>query len=160
MGKRGNIISTKGERVMSRTRKDKSNLTTRQWALYKFLKDNYKEGYYISKETICTWLPEYYQIRDNETRTCRTMEEDIREINNCDLIPKIIVSNKNGYKIGNKQECEKYIKKRFIRDLKNLKLNWKLKNKVEEDGQIRFTFGKGFEREYIEAFIKELERGV
>lgn len=135
-------------------------LTTRQWDLYIFLKTYYKEGYYISKQTICKNLPQHYQIKDNETRTCRTLENDVRKINNSGLIQKIIVSNKNGYKIGNEQECEKYIQKRFLRDLKSLKLNWKLVDKVEMDGQCKFTFGKGYERNYVETFIKDLESEV
>ena len=133
----------------------KDNLTTRQWALYNFLKDNYEDGLYISKETICTWLPEHYQIKDNETRTCRTIENDIREINNCDLIQKIIVSNKVGYKIGNKEECLRYLKKRWDRDIKSIELNRKLSEKVGLDNQMRLTFGKGFERDYIETFMPQ-----
>ena len=83
-------------------------MTTRQWALYNFLKNNYQEGVYISKRTICDNLSEFYQIKKNETRACRIMENDIREINNSDLIQKIIVSNKQGYKIGTKEECNNY----------------------------------------------------
>ena len=141
-------------------KKKEATLTTRQWDLYIFLKTYYKEGVYISKQTICRNLPQHYQIKDKETRTCRAIENDIRKINNSDLIQKIIVSNKNGYKIGSKEECEKYIEKRFLRDLKNLKLNWKLVDKVESDGQCRFTFGKGYERDYVETFINGLESEV
>ena len=135
-----------------------SGLTTRQWALYNFLKDNYQENYYISKRTICTWLPEHYQIKENDTRMCREIENDVRKINSCDVIQKIIVSNKTGYKIGSQEECRKYLDKRFLRDLKNLKLNWKLQDKIENDEQMRFTFSN-YERNYIETFISALERG-
>lgn len=128
-------------------------LTTRQWALYNFLKENYGENYYISKETICQWLPEHYQIKDNETRTCRTIESDIRAINDSDLIQKIIVSNKTGYKIGNEVECLCYLKKRWERDLKSIQLNRKLTEKVGLNNQMRLTFGKGYERDYIETFM-------
>lgn len=135
---------------------NKKSLTTRQWDLYNFLKDNYKDNYYISKHTICAWLPQHYQIKENETRCCRAIEYDVRAINNCDIIQKIIVSNKNGYKIGSSEECARYVDKRFLRDLKNLKLNWKLQQKIEDNDQMRFTF-TNYERNFIETFIKDLE---
>ena len=130
----------------------KNDLNTRQWDLYKFLKSQYESGKYISKREICENLPQHYKFNEKQTRLCRDIEDDIREINECELIQKIIVSSQKGYKIGSKEECEKYIEKRFIRDLKNLKLNWLLSRKVNLDNQMRLTFGK--EREFIETFIK------
>ena len=126
-------------------------LTTRQWKLYNFLKENYEEGRYISKDEICNGLPEYYSINLKETRKCRSIESDVRTINFDDTIQKIIVSNKYGYKIGNEEECKKYIEKRFSRELKNLKLDWLLANKVGMNNQMRLQFAN--ERDYIETFM-------
>ena len=134
----------------------KKGLTTRQWALYNYLKNNYEEGTYITKQAICRDLPNFYEIKNDETRVCRTIEEDVRVINDCDTIQKLIVSNRTGYKIGSRHECAKYIERRFQRDLKSLKLNWKLLRKVEENGQCRFTFGEGYERNFIETFIENI----
>lgn len=128
------------------------DLTTRQWDLYKFLKSQYEEGRYISKREICDNLPQHYSINQGETRLCRTIESDVRKINDNIIIQKIIVSNRKGYKIGTREECEVYLEKRFKRDLKSLKLNWALSKKVQLDGQMRLTFGQ--EREFIETFIK------
>lgn len=127
------------------------DLTTRQWNLYNYLKDNYDRNCYISKKEICNALPQHYQIKEQETRTCRTLEYDIRAINNSNVIQKIIVSNRTGYKIGNEQEVTAYLNKRFRRDLKSLKLNWDLSRKVALDGQMRLAFGK--EKNVIETFI-------
>ena len=44
-------------------------MTTRQWMLYNFLKDNYSDNKYISKKEICDALPEYFQIKDGETKS-------------------------------------------------------------------------------------------
>ena len=132
---------------------EEKKLTTRQWDLYNFLKSQFEEGRYISKKEICANLPQHYEYDTKATRLCRTIENDIREINECPIIQKIIVSNHSGYKIGSKEECEEYIEKRFNRDLKNLKLNWALSKKVNLDGQMRLTINK--ERDFIEAFIRE-----
>lgn len=126
------------------------NLTPRQWDLYNLLKDRFEDGVYISKKMICEALPQHYQIKEKETRTCRIIEDDVREINDCPIIQKIIVSNSKGYKIGNQAEVTEYLNKRFRRDYKSLKLNWALANKVALDGQMRLAFAN--ERDVIEAY--------
>ena len=84
-------------------------MTTRQWMLYNFLKDNYSDNKYISKKEICDALPEYFQIKDGETRVCRDIEFDVRDINADQTIQKIIVSNKEGYKLGNPSQVHDYV---------------------------------------------------
>ena len=80
------------------------------------------------------------------------MEADVRAINDSDVIQKIIVSDSTGYKIGNEKQVLDYLEKRFNRDFKSLKLNWKLTRKVRMDKQMRLVFGS--ERDTIETFIK------
>lgn len=130
-----------------------SELTTRQWILYRYLKKNYADDKFITKQQICEDT-KAYKFDKNSKRLCRAIEQDIRVINESEVIQKIIVSNKTGYKIGNKEEVKKYIDKRFKRDLKSLKLNWKLINKVKLDKQTRLTF-ETQARNTIETFIKE-----
>lgn len=126
------------------------NITARQWTLYNFLRSNYKEGVYIDKFLISQVCG--YPWNPKSNRNGREIENDVRAINDCDRIQKIIVSNKEGYKIGNREETLEYIKSRFMRDFKSLKLSWKLTNKVKMDGQTCLQlFGK--ERTTIEAFI-------
>ena len=126
------------------------NLTPRQWDLYNYLKSQYADGVYISKQDICKALPQHYQIKENESRWCTLIEFDVRAINECPIIQKIIVSNKKGYKIGNKEEVTEYLNKRFRRDSKNMKLNWALADKVALNNQMRLAFGN--ERDVIEAY--------
>lgn len=125
------------------------NLTPRQWDLYNFLKKQYADGVYISKAQICEALPEHYQMKKT-TRLCRDIEYDIRAINECPIIQKIVVSNSKGYKIGNKEEITEYLNTRFRRDLKSLKLSWALADKCALDGQMRLAFAG--ERDIIEAY--------
>lgn len=125
-------------------------LTARQWDLYNFLKEQYADGVYLSKYDICNALPQHYQVNIKQTRLVRIIEGDVRKINECQTIQKIIVSNKTGYKIGNEKEVTEYLNKRFRRDYRSLKLNWELSRKVALDGQYRLAFAN--ERDVIEAY--------
>lgn len=87
-------------------------LTTRQWQLYRFLKKMAKEDRFISKKEICENLKKYYEYKEEQKRLCRSIERDVRIINDSNEIQKIIVSNPEGYKIGNKDEVMEYLKKR------------------------------------------------
>lgn len=129
-----------------------AELTSKQWLLYGYLKEHYCENEYISKEQISKDLG-CYVFDKNKQRNAVDMEFDIRAINECDKIQKVIVSSKYGYKIGNKEQIEAYVKKRFERDFRSLKLNWKLAKRLNVDGQMKIVFGK--ERDTIETFIKE-----
>lgn len=130
-----------------------SDLTPAQWELYRYLKENYSPERFISKAEICEALPNWYQMKENETRTCRDIEFDVRAINDDETIQKIIVSNNKGYKIGDKDQVDTYLTSRMLEALRSLKLTWKLLKKAKANNQCRITFGA--ERDYIEAFMRE-----
>lgn len=125
-------------------------LSSKQWVLYGYLKSHYSEDRFIPKSEIASACG--YAFDGKKQRNCVDMEADIRAINDDDIIQKIIVSDKEGYKIGNQQQVLDYLNKRFNRDLKSLKLNWKLARKLKMDKQMRLVFGS--ERDTIETFIK------
>ena len=128
-------------------------MTTRQWKLYEFLKDNYREGYYISKKEICDALPDFYKYDNDTNRHNVEIEHDIRQINDDKDMQKAIVSNRYGYKIGNEQECNEYLQRRFSSIGKSLKSLWGMKKRLEQNGQMRLTFGK--ERDTIISFMQD-----
>ena len=128
-------------------------MTTRQWRLYTFLVDNYSEDRYISKKEIVDALPEYYEIKQGETRTCRDIEFDVRDINADTTIQKIIVSNSKGYKIGNPQQVADYVLGNIEACINNIKHYYRLKRKAQMNNQVRLKFGQ--ERDYIETYIME-----
>lgn len=128
-------------------------MTTRQWKLYLYLKANYCEGYYISKKQICEDLKDYYKYDENTNRHNTDIEYDIRAINDDEDMQKAIVSNRVGYKIGNEQECNEYLQRRFNSIGKSLKTLWGMKKRLEQNGQMRLTFGK--ERDTIIAFMQD-----
>ena len=132
------------------------NLNTRQWRLYTYLKEHYQEEVFISKKEIAAACGYFFD--ETKQRNCVDMEADVRALNDSDIIQKIIVSDSTGYKIGNRNQVEAYFEKRLLRDLKSMKLTWKLVRKVKADKQMRIVFGQ--ERDTIETFIKyKLEGG-
>lgn len=126
-------------------------MTTRQWKLYEFLKLNYADGKYISKKEICDSLSDYYVYDENSDRHNVDIELDIRAINDDIVMQKCIVSNKRGYKIGNEQECNEYLARRFKSIFKSLKSLYAIKKRLELNNQMRIVFNE--EREFIESFI-------
>ena len=118
-------------------------LNERQKRLYKFLIDNSTTNYFISKEEICTNLQELYPRhleKTNEHSSCAyaLIRKDIRAINSSDAY-KIVASNNKGYKIASRKEALNYVNRRFARDLRSLKINWNLKQKLERNGQIQIV---------------------
>ncbi len=131
-------------------------MTTRQWMLYNYLKDNYSDDKYISKKEIVNALPEYYEIKEGETRLCRDIEFDVRDINADATIQKIIVSNQKGYKLGNAEQVHDYVWNNIIAHKQNLKHYYSLKRKAELNNQYRIQFGA--ERDIIETYLNEKEK--
>lgn len=133
-------------------------LNNRQINLYNYLLLKYDEERYISKKEICKDLPYEYprHLETNKNEgNCSVaffrISDDVKKINSNESIKHIIVSNKKGFKIANKEEARRYLESRFRRDLKSLKLDWQLKKKISSDGQLVMN---GEVLETIETFIR------
>lgn len=126
-------------------------MNTRQWELYKLLKLNYADGKFISKREICDLLPQYYTYDENTNRHNVDIEKDIRAINDDNVIQKCIVSNRTGYKIGNEEECNEYLKRRFTSIFNSLKSLYGIKKRLQNNNQYRLVFNS--EKEIIECFM-------
>ena len=65
-------------------------MNTRQWELYNLLKKRALEDItkWVSKQEIVNALPDWYEIKEGETRTCRDIEFDVKDINMDDTIQK------------------------------------------------------------------------
>lgn len=116
-------------------------LNNRQLSLYNYLL-NKKD--YVSKKQICKDLPMEYprHLENNNNEGNKSyayflISNDVRVLNDSD-IESIIISNKRGFKVADKKEAIKYLERRFKRDFKSLKLNWKLKRKIDLDHQLKF----------------------
>lgn len=137
-------------------------LNSRQWALYNLLKNNPDETFF--EVEIAQNLPQYYNdynpcnaaalFHDSPAR--QLMTKDIRAINQCDTIQKIIISTPDGVKLASRQEAEQYIKAQYAAIFRKLKRVRKLEHKANLDGQYKITFGS--ERNVVEAFTEDINR--
>lgn len=137
----------------------KSELNARQWALYNLLKNN--PDRYMTQIEIVYGLKEYYdtsfyndQFHDSKARHLLT--KDIREINQSEVIQKIIISNSQGVKIASSTEFEKYINAEFAAIFRKLARTRQKAKKAGLDGQMRIVLGS--ERDTIEAFADSINR--
>lgn len=134
----------------------KSELNSRQWALYNTLKEQGDE--WKVQAEIATLIPEYKYdgsedwrlFHDNPAR--HLMTADIRAINESAVIQKVIISSGKGIKIANAEEFAMYIRKERMAAIRRL-MRVRIKEKKGNlDGQTRITFGR-YERDTIKAFI-------
>lgn len=138
----------------------KSELNPRQWALYNLLKNNPDKCF--KQIEIAKLLPEHYSADTTDLATFhfsyarRAMTDDIRKINDSDIIQKIIIANKDGIKLASKAEFEKYINGEFAAIFRRLKRTRNKARKAGLDGQMRFTVGK--ERDTAQAFTDSINR--
>jgi hypothetical protein len=137
----------------------KSELNSRQWALYNLLKNNPDK--YLTQLEIAYALREYYdtsfyndQFHDSATRHLLT--KDIRAINNSDVIQKIIISTSKGVKIASSAEFAQYINAEFASIFRKLARTRQKAKKAGLDGQMRIVLGS--ERDTIEAFADGINR--
>ena len=137
----------------------KSELNARQWDLYNLLKNNPDRYFKLIEisQALYSWYPfdlDYSEFHDCSTRILIT--NDIRTINNSDIIQKIIISNREGVKLASKKEFEKYINAQYAAIFRKLARTRKKAMKGGLDGQIKFTFGS--ERATVEAFTEDINR--
>lgn len=137
----------------------KSELNPRQWAVYNLLKNN-PDRYYTQLDIVLR-LQELFTLdftadtfHDSNAR--HTLTNDIRTINKCETIQKIIISNNKGVKIANSAEFEKYINAEFASIFRKLARTRQKAKKAGLDGQMRIVLGS--ERDTIEAFADSINR--
>lgn len=133
----------------------KSELNSRQWKLYEYLKERGDE--WTIQAQIAAEIPEYaYDGNEDyalfhDSRARMQMTADIRAINDSGVIQKVVISSPKGIKIANSEEFDRYIRKEIMAAVRKL---MRAKNKAKKgnrDGQMRITFGS--ERDTVKAFI-------
>ena len=137
-----------------------SKLTTRTWKLYDLLKTNTER--WMTQREIYEVLKGEYPIWDgvgdfHNTIARQEIASDIRELNDSDIIQKIILTNTLGVKIANEVEYKDY----SVRKWKSIKgmikrLAYK-DNKAKLNGQMKLVFGDSIARDFYETFKTEEE---
>ena len=132
-----------------------SELTTRQWHLYEFLK---QPTDWVKQEHISPLLPAY-SVTEKDTPFHDTMARlnitnDIRAIKKSDVIQKIVISSSKGVKIATQHDFVIYFDHKLKALKKQMKLLYKQLKKAQLNNQTRIVYNS--ERDFIEAF-KEAE---
>jgi len=137
-----------------------SKLTTRTWKLYDLLKTNTER--WMTQREIYEVLKGEYPIWDgvgdfHNTIARQEIASDIRELNDSEIIQKIILTNTLGVKIANEVEYKDY----SVRKWKSIKgmikrLAYK-DNKAKLNGQMKLVFGDSIARDFYETFKTEEE---
>ena len=131
-------------------------LNDRQKALYNFLVQ--RGDAWTHQEDIAYALPEWYCpiVYDDyhNTKERQRMTNDIRIINNCPDIQKIIISNPSrGIKLATETEWRAYIEREYISVFKKLKRIRQKERKGNLNGQAYVVYET--EQDIINAFLRE-----
>ena len=132
-----------------------SELNSRQWALYEYLKDK-------GDEWICQWqialdIPEYeydgesFAAAFHDSPARHLLTNDIRAIYKSNVIQKIILSSPKGIKLASESDFEVYIRSQYAALWRRKERLDKIAKKGGKNGQMRIVFGS--ERDTIKSFI-------
>ena len=133
----------------------KSELNSRQWALYNYLKAR-------GDEWTCQWqiaveIPDYdydgesLSAAFHDSTARHLLTRDIQVINKSNVIQKIIISTPQGIKLASESEYEIYIRSQYAALWRKKARLDKIARKANMDGQMRIVLGS--ERDTIKAFI-------
>ena len=130
-------------------------LTTRQWNLYNYLKEN--TDIYLTKEQIVANVDGYkykYWQNEHNQNAFRQLRDDIRNINsNQTRIQKIIISNKIGYKLATEKEFESWKISQWKLIKRKLYRMGVIDDKALKNNQMRLVEDGSNARLYVESFV-------
>lgn len=137
-------------------------LTPRQWALYRLIKENTEQGKKTSQNEVYEQI-EGYEWTENSHDHCPAIWQDIngsQGINWHYRITKTIIIDNNEYWIGDEEEVNKYLDKLWASLEGRLFRFWAIKNKAKAHGQMELLDREGKEiadgskaRGWVEAFL-------
>jgi len=123
----------------------KKGLNTRQWKLYKYLKQHKGEWKKLDDVMSETGLYNNYRL----------LKSDIRALKNSEVVKTVVSTNTSkGIKLATKKEYEKYSRLRWRAIVRMIKLQELQDKKAGLDGQYRIVFNQ--EKPMIESYIEEV----
>lgn len=137
-------------------------LTSRHWRLYELLKEN--EGKWISQLFIFNSMRDFYKeygVNENNFHDSFVrvrIGRDILDLNNSDMIHKLILTGNRGVKIATKEEYERWSNLKWASIKRMIKrLAWK-DHKAGRDGQMKLKFDdKSKAKDFYESFVEDKE---
>lgn len=131
----------------------KSGLNSRQWSLYRYLKDAGNQ--WTTQYKIVTDLRHLYNYEEDDFVTfhdnparCQ-LTKDIRAINESDYIHKPVLSGPKGVKLADKQEFDKYISSNLMSAVRKIQRLRKLADKADKNGQYRLKLSEYQKEIYV-----------
>lgn len=116
-----------------------SELTPRQWALYRLIKYNsLVEHRKTTQKEICDKLSAHGYKWDDEEKShdhCTAIWKDVKDNNESYEHDKIIISKNFEYWIGNEEETQEFLNKLWSDLCPRLVRYWNYKTKVARNGQ-------------------------
>lgn len=132
-------------------------LTPKHWRVYDLLREH--SDRFLEQKEIANLLPElfpYDGTRDFHSTIGRELCSIIQDLNDSDLIQKIILSNSKGNKIANEQEFDEWFERKRIAILRQFKRLYYKKHKANLNGQTKLVYNENSQaRDWFESFIKE-----
>lgn len=119
----------------------KSELTPRQWALYRLIRHNsLVEHRKTTQKEICIALRQYGYKWDEDEKChdhCTAIWKDVKDNNESYEHDKIIISKNFEYWIGNEEETQEFLNQLWKDLCPRLVRYWNYKTKVERNGQMQ-----------------------
>ena len=134
----------------------KTNLTSRQFRLYDYLKA--KGDQWTTQFQIVNDLRELYHYAEDDLVTFhdnparKQLTNDIRAINESDYLPKPILSGCKGVKIANEKEFDLFIGANINAVIRRLKRLKNMAKKGDKNGQFRLKLSE-YQKDIHEAFV-------
>ena len=141
-------------------------MNSRQWALYRLIKEKSLQGKKTNQREICDKIEGYeYKDRKGTTDKCSAIWVDIKEINLSGEIDKVIITKKYVYWIGNEEETIQYLQDCWNALVPALNRYWQLVKKIKNNGQYKLLSNRlkpidedSKARLYVESFIEPQEK--
>lgn len=142
-----------------------TKLNTRQWDLYRYVRQRTLDGLKTTCKDICLAFPEHYRLTESKSNrsNCPTIYEDCEALLLSAEVEKVIIPDNNDFHIArSEEEAMEYAGKLAMRGAHRFKRYWAIKDKCKSDGQGKIVSCHGDQitdesqaRRFVEAFLKE-----
>jgi len=134
-------------------------MTKRLWKLYEYLKDN--DDRWVNQTEIYNALKSEYGEYDGRPENFHDsyprlqITYDIQQINQSDIIQKIILSSSLGVKIANEEEYRVWSLRKWKSIKRMISRLVQKDKKAKLDGQVKLVFGDSMARNFYETFARK-----
>ena len=139
---------------------ENTNLTTRQWNLYNYIKKMTETTqFWVTKENILDNVEGYEEIDESKDqlnqKAFQQVRADIKKLRENATLQKMVITKYGGYRLAESQEeAEEYLKRQWHKIVGMIERAKIQEEKMKLDGQIRFVEDGSKARQYLEAYVR------